>query len=86
VLQLLRSYSTATTREEYLEVIRGKTASIISASCKAAASLAGFEGKALDAFGEYGMNLGLSFQIVDDVNITIDVLNNLGERKRPWIT
>jgi len=67
VLQLLRSYSTATTREEYLEVIYGKTASLISASCTAAGYLAGFEGRDLEAAGEYGLNLGLSFQIVDDV-------------------
>jgi octaprenyl-diphosphate synthase len=67
ILQLLRSYSTATTLEEYLEVINAKTASIISASCKAAAYLAGFEGQHLAAFWEYGQNLGLCFQIVDDV-------------------
>jgi octaprenyl-diphosphate synthase len=67
ILQLLRSYSTATTVKEYLEVIHGKTASIISASCKSAAYLAGFEGQHLEAFREYGRNLGLCFQIVDDV-------------------
>jgi len=67
VLQLLRSYSTATTREEYLEVINGKTASLISASCTAAGYLAGLTGRDLEAVGEYGLNLGLSFQIVDDV-------------------
>jgi octaprenyl-diphosphate synthase len=67
VLQLLRSYSTATTRDEYLEVINGKTASLISASCTAAGYLAGLEGRDLEAAGEYGLNLGLSFQIVDDI-------------------
>jgi octaprenyl-diphosphate synthase len=67
VLQLLRSYSAATTMEEYLEVIHGKTASIIAASCKAAAYLAGFEGHHLAAYWEYGQNLGLCFQIVDDI-------------------
>jgi len=67
VLQLLRSYSTATTREEYLEVINGKTASLIAASCTAAGYLAGLEGRDLEAAGEYGLNLGLSFQIVDDI-------------------
>jgi octaprenyl-diphosphate synthase len=67
VLQLLRSYSTATTRDEYLEVINGKTASLISASCTAAGYLTGLEGRDLEAAGEYGLNLGLSFQIVDDI-------------------
>ena len=67
VLQLLRSYSTATTREEYMEVINGKTASLITASCTAAGYIAGMEGRDLAAAGDYGLNLGLSFQIVDDV-------------------
>jgi len=67
VLQLLRSYSTATSREEYLEVIRGKTSSIIAASCKAAAFLAGFEGTEVEHFKDFGHNLGMSFQIVDDI-------------------
>jgi octaprenyl-diphosphate synthase len=67
VLQLLRSYSPSTTREEYIEVIRGKTASLISASCTSAGYLAGFEGEDLQAAGRYGLNLGLAFQIVDDI-------------------
>jgi octaprenyl-diphosphate synthase len=67
VLQLLRSYSTATTRQEYLEVINGKTASIIAASCKAAAFLAGLDGKVVETLQEFGLNLGLSFQIMDDI-------------------
>ena len=67
VLQLLRSYSPSTTREEYVEVINGKTASLIAASCKSAGYLAGFEGEDLLAVERYGLNLGLAFQIVDDI-------------------
>jgi octaprenyl-diphosphate synthase len=67
VLQLLRSYSTSTSRKEYLEVIEGKTASLIAASCRSAAILAGFTGDTLTRIENYGMNLGMSFQIVDDL-------------------
>ncbi len=67
VLQLLRSYSTATTVEEYIEVINGKTASLISGACRAAGYLAGFDGELVDALEAYGKNLGLSFQIIDDL-------------------
>ncbi|MFV1956731.1 MAG: polyprenyl synthetase family protein [bacterium] len=67
VLQLLRSYSTATTVEEYVEVITGKTASLISGSCRAAGYLANFDDGVLGALEHYGLNLGLSFQIVDDL-------------------
>ncbi len=67
VLQLLRSYSTATTVEEYVEVITGKTASLIAGSCRAAGYLANFDDDVLKALEHYGLNLGLSFQIVDDL-------------------
>ncbi len=67
VLQLLRSYSAATTIEEYIEVITGKTASLISGSCRAAGYLANFDDVVLKALEQYGLNLGLSFQIVDDI-------------------
>ncbi len=67
VLQLLRSYSPSTTREEYIEVITGKTASLIAASCTSAGHLAGFAGEDLLAAEKYGLNLGLAFQIIDDV-------------------
>lgn len=67
VLQLLRSYSTSTSRKEYLEVIEGKTASLIAASCRSAGYLAGYNGEPLSGLEKYGMNLGMSFQIVDDM-------------------
>ena len=67
VLQLLRSFSTATSRDEYMEVIKGKTASLISASCKAAGYLSRFNGEDLDSLAGFGMNLGYSFQIIDDI-------------------
>ncbi|UCF31001.1 MAG: polyprenyl synthetase family protein [bacterium] len=76
VLQLLRSFSTATSREEYLEVIEGKTASLISASCVSAGYLAGFNGDRIEALRGFGTNLGFSFQIVDDI---LDYSADLGE-------
>jgi octaprenyl-diphosphate synthase len=76
VLQLLRSFSTATSKEEYLEVVDGKTASLISASCTAAGYLAGFNGDKVEALRHYGTNLGFSFQIIDDI---LDYSADLGE-------
>lgn len=76
VLQLLRSFSTSTSMEEYLEVIDGKTASLFAASCASAGFLSGFEGESLDALESYGRNLGFSFQIVDDI---LDYTADLGE-------
>lgn len=76
VLQLLRSFSTATSKEEYLEVIDGKTASLISASCVSAGYIAGFNGEILENLRGYGTSLGFSFQVVDDI---LDYTADLGE-------
>jgi len=48
----------------YFDMIYKKTASLIEASAKAAALLAGKDG---DIYALYGKNLGLAFQIIDDI-------------------
>lgn len=54
----------------YFDMIYKKTAVLIEASASAAAQLAG---KDVSAFALYGKNLGLAFQIIDDVlDITMD--------------
>ena len=56
--------------ELYLEMIYLKTASLIEASAKAAAILAGLDS---EKYAIYGKNLGLAFQMVDDIlDITQD--------------
>lgn len=57
-------------KEAYLEMIYQKTASLMEASAGAAAILAG---KPKDAYMTYGRNLGIAFQIIDDLlDITAD--------------
>lgn len=50
----------------YLEIITGKTAYLIQSACKAGALLARAEAGVVEAASEYGMNLGVAFQLVDD--------------------
>jgi heptaprenyl diphosphate synthase len=54
-------------REHYLKVIEEKTGSLISASCRLGALLAGLPREAVDALSDYGHHLGMSFQLADDV-------------------
>ena len=54
----------------YQAMIYHKTAALIEASAFCAAHLAGLDAK---AFGEYGKNLGIAFQIIDDI---LDVQND----------
>lgn len=54
-------------RAGYYENIYAKTASLFAACTKSAALLGGAAGEELGAMREYGRNLGMAFQIVDDV-------------------
>ncbi|KAL2134346.1 hypothetical protein VTI74DRAFT_401 [Chaetomium olivicolor] len=51
----------------YLQKTYLKTASLISKSCRAAALLGGADAQTVDAAYAYGKNLGLAFQLVDDM-------------------
>lgn len=55
------------TDEEYREIIRRKTAFPIAAAARTGALLAKADTNVIDALGDYGENLGLAFQIVDDI-------------------
>ncbi|GAA0597348.1 polyprenyl synthetase family protein [Craurococcus roseus] len=66
VLQLATQNDTATTEEQYLQVVEGKTAALFAAAARVGAVVADrpdAEERALDA---YGRNLGIAFQLVDD--------------------
>ncbi|HEV2163114.1 MAG TPA: polyprenyl synthetase family protein [Stellaceae bacterium] len=67
VLQLVTSNDTDTTEAQYLEVINAKTAALFAAASRIGAVLGErkeTEEKALEA---YGRNLGIAFQLVDDM-------------------
>ena len=66
VMQLAAAQSMETTEDDYLAVIRGKTAALFSAACEVGPILAGSDKPVRDAFRSYGMNLGLAFQLIDD--------------------
>ncbi len=55
------------TLQEYLEKSYYKTASLIAASTRSAAIFSGVNARTCDQMFDYGMNLGLAFQIVDDI-------------------
>lgn len=52
---------------EYYERISKKTAVLIEASCKAGAVVSGADNLQTEAIGRFGVNLGLAFQIIDDI-------------------
>jgi len=59
-----------TNRDAYLKMLYQKTASLMEASAEAGAILVG---KNREAYRKYGRNLGLAFQMIDDIlDITAD--------------
>jgi len=52
--------------EIYIEIITGKTAWLIRAACEVGALRAGADQCALDMVTQYGLQLGMAFQLVDD--------------------
>ncbi len=52
---------------EYLEVIRRKTAVLIQGACRSGALLADAAEEEETALSEYGFNLGIAFQMADDI-------------------
>lgn len=67
VLQLMHMRNADLTVDEYLRVIRFKTAKLFEASARLGAILAGALKPVEDACAEYGRCLGTCFQIVDDL-------------------
>lgn len=66
VLQLTTQNDLSTTRERYLDVVRGKTAALFAAACEVGGVVAGRADRECLALRDYGVNLGMAFQIVDD--------------------
>ncbi len=67
VLQLTTANDPATTESAYFDVIRGKTAALFAAAARVGPVIAGRPDVDANKLDAYGMNLGLAFQIVDDV-------------------
>ncbi|MBS0640009.1 MAG: polyprenyl synthetase family protein [Acetobacteraceae bacterium] len=66
VLQLVTQNDLATTEARYLDVIMGKTAALFAAACQVGAVVAEQPLRQELALAEYGMKLGIAFQMVDD--------------------
>jgi len=67
LLQLTRLRKIDVTEEEYLELAYRKTACLFSACMRSAALLGGKGEEEESQLGSYGTNLGLAFQLIDDV-------------------
>lgn len=53
--------------EHYLDVLRGKTGSLVAVSCRFGAMMSGADERITDVLTQYGERLGVAFQLADDV-------------------
>ena len=67
VLQLVTSNDTDTSEQAYLDVIRCKTAALFAAACRIGAVVADRPKVEEEALDSYGLNLGIAFQLIDDM-------------------
>lgn len=83
VLQLLNCNNPDTTKEKYLEVIERKTAILFSAATRLGAVISKADKAVEDSLAIYGQQLGVAFQLVDDVldykATTEELGKNLGD-------
>jgi octaprenyl-diphosphate synthase len=64
VMQLKSAGNLACGEDHYLRVVSAKTAALFAAAAESGAVIAG--GEQADAMRDYGQNLGIAFQLVDD--------------------
>ncbi|HEV7798088.1 MAG TPA: polyprenyl synthetase family protein [Pyrinomonadaceae bacterium] len=67
LLQLTTLGRTDVSEQQYLDIIQRKTAFLFSACCEVGAILGGAAEPEQKALGDYGMNLGMAFQLTDDL-------------------
>ncbi len=67
ILQLVNCNNPDTTEEFYFDIIQRKTAKLFEIAAQLGAQLSTDAQHEISAMRDYGMNLGLSFQLIDDV-------------------
>ncbi len=67
ILEYTHARKLDVTEEHCLDVIKRKTAALISVSCQVGGLLADAEAEAEDSLVSFGNHLGMAFQLVDDV-------------------
>ena len=67
ILEMMTAGRIDLTIESYYEKISHKTACLIAACCKGGAIVSHASDEEIELLTDYGMNLGIAFQIIDDV-------------------
>jgi octaprenyl-diphosphate synthase len=67
ILEMIHTHDLRMETEQYMEIIRSKTAVLISAACACGAIVSGSPPEAERALDGFGVNMGIAFQLMDDL-------------------
>jgi octaprenyl-diphosphate synthase len=67
LFQMMNIENMDVTEEDYLQIIADKTAILMEAACRGGAILGGLDDEKAEALAGFGFNLGIAFQMTDDV-------------------
>jgi len=80
ILQLMKAGDPSITFDEYIKIITGKTAGLITAACRIAGLLAELETEKVQALTDFGHNIGVAFQMIDDILDYVADQSELGKK------
>ncbi len=89
IIQLQLREKIDTTAEDYYRIVKGKTSSLFKFATCSGAKWGGLSDAECDAMGEFGENIGIAFQLIDDVldfssdpeQLGKDMLADIGQGK-----
>jgi len=67
MLELINTHNWSITRREYMGIITSKTADLLSAACASGGIVARAKKDDIESLRNFGLNMGIAFQVVDDV-------------------
>jgi octaprenyl-diphosphate synthase len=79
VMQLVKMGDPATTEKDYYYVVTNKTAVLISAACQIGGILGAAPPEKEKALTDFGLNIGIAFQLMDDLLDYISAKETLGK-------
>jgi octaprenyl-diphosphate synthase len=80
ILQLLKASDPTISLEDYLKIITYKTAGLIAAGCRIAGFLAELPQEKIQALTDFGYNIGIAFQMIDDILDYVAEEDKLGKK------
>jgi octaprenyl-diphosphate synthase len=67
VMELLETNNWHLDRNRYMEIITAKTAELFVAACLCGAIISGVDARPREQLAQFGLNLGITFQLIDDL-------------------